>query len=127
MTTHHRPDHYLWSFGKLIRRMRGKASLTTLAALTQLDASELEQVEAGAPVTELTGRIILKRGFKLNKADSDRLILGLKLYDAGLHDNDIRQLVIDWMSDTMPSRTRAALRRLYRSYAGAATTPSLTS
>jgi hypothetical protein len=107
------------SFGRLLRRLRGQTPLPTLAAQAQLDPEELSQIEAGrVPVDEILARRILKEGFALKKPDIDRLILGIQLYDLGLKDNDLRQLVIAVIRKETPPSVEAALKELYRRSTG---------
>ncbi len=106
------------SFGRLLRKLRGTTSLTLLAERTALDVTYLASVEAGRRVAdEFVVRHILTKGFALDRSDTQRLILGIQLYDLGLRDNELRQLVVDLILKTTPGKTREQLRTLYRGYA----------
>lgn len=105
------------SFGRLLRRLRGQTPLSALAELARLAPEELERIEAGrVPVEEALARRILKDGFALKKPDIDRLLLGIQLYDLGLKDNDIRQLVIAVIGKELPAALQEELRQLYRRF-----------
>lgn len=105
------------SFGRLLRRLRGHTALEAVAALAHLDAEYLGLVEAGRITPDETrARHILTNGLALNRQDTDRLILGLQLYDLGLTDNDLRQLVIAAIQNQLPTAVRAELKRLYCRY-----------
>src|SRR4051794_15699920 len=79
-----RPPTYLWSFGRLLRKMRGSIPLDELAARTGFDGEYLKSLEAGRlPADEFIARHVLSRGFRLGRDDVDRLILGIQLYDLG--------------------------------------------
>ncbi|HTE20977.1 MAG TPA: hypothetical protein VK689_21640 [Armatimonadota bacterium] len=109
---------YLWSFYRLLKRLRGTTPLAALAEQCGCDERLLARLEAGhRPVDEATARDLLRRGFGLAKRDIDRFILGIQLYDLGLRDNDLRQLVLDLLLKTAPENVREQLRRLYRNYA----------
>lgn len=98
--------------------MRGTAPLDLIAARTALDTGYLASLEAGRHVAdEFVARLILKGGFKLEEQDVTRLILGVQLYDLGLREHDLRQLVIDIIQKRTPPQVREEVRRLYRSYA----------
>jgi hypothetical protein len=113
------PTTYLKSFGKLLRRMRGRKSLATIAAQAEISAELLQDVESGhRPVEEDLARHILQRGFDLNDGDTTRVLLGVTLYDLGFTDNEFRQLAIDLQIGQTPPEIRDEIRRLYRSYAG---------
>ena len=110
--------HPMKSFGRLLRKLRGTTSLATLAQRTALDESYLASVEAGRRVAdEFVVRHILTKGFALDRGDTQRLVLGIQLYDLGLRDNDLRQLVVDLIMKTTPGKTREQLRAHYRRYA----------
>lgn len=103
------------SFGRLLRRLRGQTPLTALAPLTRLAREELERIEAGRErVDEALARRLLKDGFALKKPDIDRLILGIQLYDLGLKDNEIRQLVIAVIGKELSEALQDELRQLCR-------------
>jgi transcriptional regulator with XRE-family HTH domain len=107
------------SFAKLLRRMRGQVSIAELAEKAGVYPEALAKVEAGRlSPDEGMVRLILGRGLGLPREDVDRTGLGLRLYDLGLRDNDIRQLVIDVLQRRIPDAARAELKRLYRGYAG---------
>jgi len=111
------PTYCLKSFGKLLKRLRGKHSLSQIAERSDLDADYLANVETGRPLIDVAlARTILERGFELDPLDVTRLILGVQLYDLGLTDNDFRQLTIDLMLKLTPKEVRSEVRRLYRSY-----------
>jgi hypothetical protein len=106
------------SFGRLLRRLRGKTPLLTIARRSQLAADYLGNVEAGqVPIDETMARHILRHGFDLHRQDTNRLILGLKLYDLGLKENDLRQLVIGLIRKELPPAARTELKQWYRRYA----------
>jgi transcriptional regulator with XRE-family HTH domain len=106
------------SFGRLLRRLRGKTSLSTVAERAHLDELYLVQVEEGDVAVDVaTARQILQQGFGLNRPDTDRLILGIQLYDLGLKENDLRQLVIDLIRKETPPPIRTEIKQLYRRYA----------
>jgi transcriptional regulator with XRE-family HTH domain len=106
------------SFGRLLRKMRGSTPLRELAQRAGLSYSYLSNLEAGRKIaSEERARQILRRGFDLEEPDTTRLILGVQLYDLGLRDNDFRQLVIDLIIDSVPTRVREQLRKLYHRYA----------
>jgi hypothetical protein len=74
-------------------------------------------VEAGQVlVEEKLAWQILRRGFDLPRPDADRLLLGIQLYDLGLKDNAIRQLVIAVIRKEMPADIQDELRQLYERY-----------
>src|SRR5688572_22165982 len=107
------------SFGRLLRRLRGETSLSTVAERAHFDELYLAQVEEGeVAVDEATAGQILRESFDLNRSDTDRLILGIQLYDLGLRDNQLRQLVIDLIRKETPQPIRSELRQLYQRYAG---------
>src|SRR5438105_5388472 len=109
----------LKSFGRLLRRLRGRTPLTTVAQQAQLEWDDLVRIEAGqAAVDERMARHILQRGLRLRRKDINRLLLGLKLYDLGLRDNDIRQLVIAVIRKELPRSVQDELRQLYRRATG---------
>jgi hypothetical protein len=109
----------LKSFGRLLRRLRGHTPLTTVAAQSQLDADYLAKVEAGeVPVDLPTARHILRSGLTLSRKDTNRLLLGLQLYDLGLKDNEIRQLVIAVIRKELPRSVQDEIRQLYRRISG---------
>jgi|SRR6266511_2490630 len=102
------------SFGRLLKRLRGQTSLETMAERAGLEADYLAQVEAGQIlVEEKLARQILRRGFDLHRPDADRLLLGIQLYDLGLKDNAIRQLVIAVIRKETPADIQDELRQLY--------------
>ncbi|HSC20951.1 MAG TPA: helix-turn-helix domain-containing protein [Solirubrobacterales bacterium] len=102
-------------FGRLLRRLRGRTPLPEVAHRMQLAASELTEIEAGrVPVDRPTARRLLRRGFALPRMDVERLILGVELYDLGLKDNEIRQLVIAVIRKELPEPLREELKALYR-------------
>jgi hypothetical protein len=106
------------SFGRLLRRMRGTTPLETLATRTALDPAYLARLEAGRlAADEVLVRLILIRGFELDRSEADRVVLGIQLYDLGLRDNDLRQLTLDLILGTAPAGVRDEIRRLYRTYA----------
>jgi hypothetical protein len=103
------------SFGRLLRRLRGSTPLADLAARTGLPEAYLTNVEAGTtPVDEAMARSLLRTGFALPRQDIHRLILGLHLYDLGLKDNDLRQLVIAAIRQELPEPLQVALKELSR-------------
>jgi transcriptional regulator with XRE-family HTH domain len=109
--------HPLPSFGRLLRRLRGRTPLPELAARTGLEEPYLSQIETGAIVPdEAVVRQILHDGFQLDRKDIHRLILGLQLYDLGLKDNELRQLVIAVIRRELPAAARAELKEFYRRY-----------
>jgi len=71
------------------------------------------------PVDEALARQILTEGFALDPLDTERLIIGVRLYDLGLRDNAIRPLVADVILKTVPDSIRRQLRHLYISYTSA--------
>jgi hypothetical protein len=108
------------SFGRLLRRLRGKTPLATIAQRSQLDAQFLENVEAGQVfLDETMAHTLLRHGFDLHPKDTNRLLLGVQLYDLGLKDNDIRQLVIALIRKELPPPVRDELKRLSRGITGA--------
>lgn len=103
------------SFGRLLRRMRGTIPLGKIAQRIRREPQFLENIESGRVVPdERVARAILTRGFDLDADESRRAILGIQLYDLGLKDNDIRQLVIAVIEGSVPETTRASLKRHYR-------------
>ena len=105
------------SFGRLLRRLRGRTPLSEVAARAGLNEEYLTNLEAGeVPVDETLARQILRDGLDLHRKDINRLILGLHLYDLGLKDNDLRQLVIALIRRELPAAVRAELKELYRRY-----------
>jgi hypothetical protein len=108
---------YMPSFGRILKKMRRSVSLVDLSERTGYAVAILEGIELRRmPANELQAREILARGFSLERADVDRLILGLKLYELGLKDNDFRLLTIDVIRDELPIATRDAIRKLYLDY-----------
>jgi hypothetical protein len=107
------------SFGRLLRRLRGKTPLATIALRSQLDLQYLEAVEAGqVPPDEPMARTILRDGFALHRQDINRLVLGVQLYDLGLKDNNFRQLIIAWIRKELSPPIRDELKRLSRRITG---------
>ena len=105
------------SFGKLLRKMRGPQSLAELAKRTTFDERYLLALEAGRQVPEeFVVRHILRRGFGLSQRDASRFVLGVQLYDLGLRDTDLRQLVIDLITKESPKKVPDQLRQIYRGY-----------
>ena len=105
----------LKSFGRLLRRLRGKTALEMMAQHAELDPADLAQIEAGHRVVDQgVASRILQRGLGLPRKDAHRLILGLHLYDLGLKDNDLRQLVIALIRKELPPTTQDELRHVYR-------------
>jgi len=112
------PTNYLQSFGKLLKRLRGDTSFETLAERAGLDPIYLENVEAGrTPADAAVALQVFRKGFGLSRSDAQRLLLGVQLYDLGLKNNDLRQLVVDLILGTTPPGVRTKLRALYRAYA----------
>jgi hypothetical protein len=108
----------LKSFGRLLRRLRGKTPLETIGQAAALDPVYLDHLERTQVLVDLTmARHILQRGLGLPRGDANRLILGLQLYDLGLKDNELRQLVIAAIRKELPISTRTELKQLYRRYA----------
>lgn len=105
------------SFAQLLRRMRGGLPLAELARRAKVPFVALERIATGEQIaTEAQARQILGRGLELTPADVERVLLGLRLYDLGLRDNDVRQLVADEIHGLLPARMRARLFRLAREY-----------
>jgi hypothetical protein len=105
------------SFGRLLKRLRGQTPLETLGERTGLDPASLAQVESGKVVMEESqARHLLRQGFDLPRSDVDRLLLGIQLYDLGLKENAVRQLVIAVIRKEAPPDTQAALRQLAEQY-----------
>jgi transcriptional regulator with XRE-family HTH domain len=103
------------SFGRLLRRLRGKNPPAEMASRMGIAEHELAQIEAGElPVDRATARRLLRRGFVLPRPDIERLILGVELYDLGLKDNDIRQLVMAVIRKEAPAQVGKELKALYR-------------
>lgn len=103
------------SFGRLLRRLRGRTPLPEVAQRMRLAAHELTEIEAGrVPVDRATARRLLRRGFALPRPDVERLILGVELYDLGLKNNEIRQLVIAVIRNELPDSLCQELQGLYR-------------
>jgi transcriptional regulator with XRE-family HTH domain len=108
------------SFGRLLRRLRGRTPLADIATRMDLHEPYLMEIETGAQRPDETlARRILREGFALPRKDIDRLILGLYLYDLGLKDNDLRQLVIALIRRELPPPARAQLKELARRYLAA--------
>ena len=108
------------SFGRLLRRLRGQTPLSTVAADASLDPGYLAQVEGGQiNIDETRARHVLQRGFHLDVPDTERLVLGVQLYDLGLTDNELRQLVIGLICRELPPVARTELKQLYRRYTSA--------
>lgn len=108
------------SFGRLLRKMRGVTPLSTIAKRTAVDEGYLLSVERGQIIAdELLVRQILRQGFDLDKHDTTRVVLGIALYDLGLRDSDLRQLVIDLITRDTPAGVRERAKRLFRSYTDA--------
>ncbi len=107
------------SFGRLLKRLRGQTPLETIGERTGLDPEQLVAIEAGrVRVEEAQARQILKQGFALPRPDIDRLLLGIQLYDLGLKDNDMRQLVIAIIAKELSATHLDELRVFYRRAAG---------
>jgi len=105
------------SFGRLIRTMRGQVPRHEIAERIGVESAYLEAIETGKITPdEQVAKRILRRGFELDTAETQRAILGIQLYDLGLHDNDLRQLVVDVILNTQPEAIRQQLRVLYQSY-----------
>jgi hypothetical protein len=108
---------YLPSFYRLLKRLRGSTPLQVVAARSELDEALLHGIEAGRrPVDEALARHILLKGFALDPLDTQRLILGVRLFDLGLRDNLVRPLIADVILKTVPAKTQRQLRQLYRDY-----------
>jgi transcriptional regulator with XRE-family HTH domain len=107
----------LTSFGRLLRRLRGRTPLSGIATRAGLDVNDLTRLESGDTVPdESLARQILRDGFALPRKDINRLILGVYLYDLGLKDNDLRQLVVALIRRELPAAARADLKALYHRY-----------
>lgn len=106
------------SFGRLVRTMRGQVPRAEIAERAGLEEAYLEDIESGriTPDERVASRL-LRLGFALDTAETRRAILGIQLYDLGLKDNEIRQLVVDVMLGAAPEGVRQQLRRLYARYA----------
>jgi hypothetical protein len=105
------------SFGRLLKRLRGQTPLETIGDRAGLEADYLAQVEAGEVVVEeKQARQILRRGLALPRPDTDRLLLGIALYDLGLKDNAIRQLVIAVIRKEAPPEIQDELDQLSQRY-----------
>jgi transcriptional regulator with XRE-family HTH domain len=105
------------SFGRLLQKLRGPLTLSALARRTALDEHYLAGLETGRQTPdEFVVRHILTRGFGLDQPDTTRFVLGLQLYDLGLRDTDLRQLVVDLITKESPKKVVEQLRRIYRSY-----------
>jgi transcriptional regulator with XRE-family HTH domain len=103
------------SFGRLIRRLRGETPLLLVAQRLGLAPEYVAQVEAGQVLVDPeTARRLLRQGFAVHRQDVGRLILGVQLYDLGLRDNEIRQLVIGVIRKEWPAPVREELKQLYR-------------
>ena len=106
------------SFGRLLRNLRGSTPLQTIATRTTLETGYLVHLETGRLVPDsFLARHILSHGFGLPREDVTRLVLGIELYDLGLRDNEVRQLVIDLIRKAAPATVRDQLHQLYRGYA----------
>lgn len=105
------------SFAQLLRRMRGKLPLQELARRARVPFGILERIAAGKQVPEeAQARQILRMGLELTPEDVERTLLGLRLYDLGLRDNGVRELVTDEILGRLPLPIRARLFRLAGEY-----------
>ena len=103
------------SFGKLLRNLRGATSLEAISDRTGLSARYLAKVEAGEVVVdEEAARQIIRSGFGLPVADEEHLILGIQLYDLGLRDNTLRQIIIAIIRKEAPASATRVLCKAYR-------------
>jgi len=95
--------------------MRGTTPLKQIARKTRLDVSCLQSLETGRvlPDTALARRV-LRRAFDVDQENAARLVLGLQLYDLGLRDNELRQLVIALIRKAIPERDQEEIRGIYR-------------
>lgn len=105
------------SFGRLLRTLRGVTPRAEIADRTRLDEPYLARIEGGRTLAdEVMVRHILAKGFGLARIDVARLVLGLQLYDLGLRDPELRLLVVDLITKSIPVRVREELVALYRGY-----------
>jgi len=105
------------SFGRLLRLMRGTTPRAEIAARAQVDAAYLEALETGrVTADEQVAHHLLRHGFQLDPDEARRAVLGIQLFDLGLKDNELRQLVLDVILNTVPDAIRQQLHTLYQSY-----------
>jgi transcriptional regulator with XRE-family HTH domain len=103
------------SFGSLLRQLRGSTPLTEMAARLGISKGYLANLEAGRKIPpEARARALLQQGFGLPAPAVTRLLLEVQLGDAGLHDPELRQLVIALIQQTLPASVQQELRQLYR-------------
>lgn len=106
------------SFGRLLRQMRGTIPVARIAEQAGIDAGYLRSVENGQHVMpEILAYEILRQVFELTEREALRVLLGLQLYDLGLTDNELRQLVVDLVRKEVPKPIEEQLRKIYRRYA----------
>lgn len=105
------------SFGKLLRKLRGQIPLEEIGRKAFIPLDYLRAIERGDEVADqkLAARI-LTDAFALSSVDTRRLLVGIELYDLGLRDPEIRQLVADVIARRTPPKVVEALRRLYLGY-----------
>ena len=104
---------YLWTFGRLLKRLRGETPLIAVADQCGVDSTFLRTIEEGRrPIDEASARRILVKGFAMERQDIAKAILGLQLYDLGLRDNQLRLLVIDAITGGLTKRELVAFRAI---------------
>lgn len=106
------------SFALLLRRVQGNLTLEEIARRAHLALPLLEQITSGQrEPDEAQARQILTRGLEMEPEDVERALLGLRLYELGLRDNDVRQLIADEIRGVLPVRLRSRLFRVADEYA----------
>jgi transcriptional regulator with XRE-family HTH domain len=101
-------------FGRLLKRLRGGATLREIEQRTGITHSHLSKIERGAtvPSEERAGQI-LRRGFGLNEDEIRRALLEVSLEDQGVEEDELRHLVADLIQRSLP---QAVLRRMFLLY-----------
>jgi len=105
------------SFGRLLRQMRGTTPVEQIAQQARIDPGYLRSVESGYRVVDqIVAYELLRKVFELDDREARRTMLGIQLYDLGLRDGELRQLVIDLIRGETPRAIQEQLRKAYRRY-----------
>ena len=84
------------SFGSLLKRLRADEPLSLLVDRLGVPKSYIVNLEAGRKKpTEKQARRILKVGFGLTEDEASRCILHVLLFDYGVHDEPVRDILIE--------------------------------
>lgn len=84
------------SFGSLLKRLRGTMQAQALARRLGMPKSYIANIEAGRKTpSERQARRILEHGFGLTGDEADRCLLHVLLFDYGVRDEPVREVLID--------------------------------